>query len=109
MLATIRMTIRILLSSVAPEVFAWYLPPQDATGHLDGLSQCYPFAWGIHRTVCHTWSFDNYCGRECAQQLVLFFDGGRSIVGFRSKKPFGMSRNPVLTHGCTGKSSVRTG
>src|SRR5580704_5632156 len=46
--------------------------------------------------------------RAFAQQLVLFFDDGRSMAGFRSKKPLGMSLNPVTTHGCTGKSSVRT-
>jgi hypothetical protein len=43
-----------------------------------------------------------------AQQLAWFVDGGRSIAGFRSKKPLGISLNPVMTHGWTGKSSVRT-
>jgi hypothetical protein len=34
-----------------------------------------------------------------AQQLASFVDAGRSIAGLRSKKPLGISLNPVLTHG----------
>lgn len=37
--------------------------------------------------------------RAFAQQLASFVDGGRSIAGLRSKKPLGISLNPVLTHG----------
>jgi hypothetical protein len=34
-------------------------------------------------------------------------DGARSIAGFRSKKPNGLSVNPVYSTGMTGKSSGR--
>src|SRR5262245_27717749 len=42
------------------------------------------------------------------QELASLRVGGRSIMGFRSKKPDGISLNPQLTTGWTGKSSGRT-
>ena len=42
------------------------------------------------------------------QQLASLRVGGRSIMGFRSKKPDGISLNPQLATGWTGKSSGRT-
>jgi hypothetical protein len=59
---------------------------------------------------CAQAQFDDGGSQSCAfaQQLASFVEGGRSIAGLRSKKPLGISLNPVLTHGWTGKSSVRT-
>ena len=44
-----------------------------------------------------------------AQQLASFTAAGRSMHGLPLKNPDGISLKPVVTQGCTGKSSIRTG
>lgn len=43
-----------------------------------------------------------------ARRLASFFPGGTSRPGLRLKKPKGLSINPVVSTGITGKSSGRT-
>ena len=40
--------------------------------------------------------------------MAVASGAGTSSVGLRSKKPVGLSMNPVLVTGITGQSSVRT-
>jgi hypothetical protein len=42
-----------------------------------------------------------------ASLLALFVEGATSLPGFWSKNPTGISLNPAVMQGCTGKSSGR--
>lgn len=90
------------LHTVPPESLA---PAEVITGFsqskksTDPLWSCrYP---AVYRAVLRAGSIDDGGSQPCAfaQQLASFVDGGRSIAGLRSKKPLGISLNPVLTHG----------
>ena len=88
--------------AVPPETLA---PTEGITGASQSKKSSDPLSAGrfptVYRVVLRAVSIDDGNSQLCvlAQQLASFVDGGRSIAGLRSKKPLGISLNPVLTHG----------